>query len=207
MNACVPRRFHHLNSRRGGLLPVVLAMALLGGCESISGLGGERIGTAGPGGSGEWLDAPREYAARVASAQAPSRARERQAALSALLREPRAESAVRLQLTYAAGVRDVEEAYEARDEIASALAQTTSPFAKAVLTSVDLGVEQRQQAFREALEEKNLRNVEVQERVQAERERDRLARERARLAQALEEAQGRLRALMSIEEQLQDNGN
>ncbi|MEM9384429.1 MAG: hypothetical protein AAGA68_05165 [Pseudomonadota bacterium] len=193
--------------RRLAVLPVaMLVLMALGACETFGELGGERVGTASPGASGEWLEQPREYATRIASAEAPTRARERQQALAALLREPRADSAVRAQLIYSAAVLDVEEAYQARDEIASALNQASTPFAKAVLTSLDLSIEQRQSAYREALEQENLRNVEVQERTEVELERDRLVRERARLARALEEAQGRLRALMSIEEQLQSDG-
>lgn len=197
----------HASSRRvvAGIAAIVAALSL-SACETLGELGGERIGSAGPTVTGEWLEQPRAYATRIASAEAPSRARERQQALAALLRDPRADSAVRAQLIYSAAVLDVEEAYQARDEIASALSQAPSPFAKAVLTSLDLSIEQRQSAYREALEQENLRNVEIQERTEAELERDRLALERARLARALEEAQGRLRALMSIEEQLQSDG-
>lgn len=191
---------------RSRLLAIAL-LGLTGGCETLGDIGGERIGAASPsGGEEEWLETPREYATRFASADALSRGRERQSALEGLLREPRADAALRVQLIYAAAVLDVEEAYEARDEIASALAQASTPFTRAVLTGLDLAIEQRQRAFREVLEQENLRNVEAQERVKVESERDRLARERARLTRALEEAQGRLRALMSIEEQLQEDG-
>ncbi len=179
-------------------------LAVLSGCAGFADFGAESVGAGRPG-TPPWLDDPRVYAQSIAAADRSRRARERQDAIDYLLRDPRAESAVRVQLVFAAAIQDLEEAHVAGDELASALTQARSPFAEAVLTGVAFGTEQRAQALREVLESANQLNVEAERREQAEGEAARLARERVRLQQALDDVQEKLRALISIEQQLQED--
>ena len=151
------------------------------------------------------MDAPEAYAERIAAADRSRRARERQAAIEYLLRDPRAESALRLQLVFAAAVTDLEEANAALDELESARAQARSPFSRSALAGTVLSTRNAQDRLRAALESENQLTVERGRREQAELDRDRAAEARARLEAALDEVQGKLRALMSIEQQLQDD--
>lgn len=195
--------------RRGGIAGL-MAM-LLTGCAILD---GEVLGSSAPGGAGAsasahgsrfpWLDDPAAYAGALSGASTSRRARAREEAIAYLLRDPRAEAAVRLQLVVPATVQSVEEAHEALDDLAAARDQVTSPYARAVLASMVVTTERLQAVLRARVETENLLNVENARRAGVEAERDRLAREYARVRAQLDDAQGKLRALMSIEEQLQE---
>lgn len=188
------------------VMPVpLLLLVLTAGCAILD---GETLGAGAAGSSGgayPWLDDPEAYAQAIADGDASRRTREREQAVAYLLRDPRAESALRLQLVFAAGVQSIDEAYEAAAQLDAAAAQVRSPFARAALSSVALATQRYQQALRQGVETQNLLNVERGQVARVEEERQRLAAEVRRLRQALDDVQGKLRALMSIEEQLQDN--
>lgn len=179
-----------------------LLLAITGGCVTLDKLGSESVGSRP--GTLTWLESPRPYAEGIAAADRSRRTRERQDAINYLLRDPRAESAVRLQLVFAAAVQDLEEANEALDQLDSALAQVGSPFARSVLESLVFSTQAHQRNLRAVLDMENQLTVERGVREQVELERDRLALERTRLQRAIDDAENKLRALMSIEQELQD---
>jgi hypothetical protein len=167
----------------------------------------DAIGTDSPGTRAglPWLQSPEAYAQDIAAADRSRRTRERQDAVEYFLREPRAESAVRLHLVFAAAVQEVDEAHEALDQIASARAVARSPFAQSVLTSVEVGTQQHLEDQRAVLAARNELTVERSRREQLERALNNETLSRQRVQQALDEVQEKLRAVLSIEQQLQED--